>query len=177
MAVGRQHLRLKRLDSPLGSLSALAGDQGLCLLEFADPETVSSELEDLSIRMHATVTEADHELFPELEGQLAEYFAGRRTGFDLPLHITGSDFQLQVWRLLSTIPYGHTWSYRQQAWALGRPQAVRAVARANGMNRIAIIIPCHRVIGADGRLTGYAGGLWRKQALLDLERGQAALQV
>lgn len=102
-------------------------------------------------------------------GQLEEYFAGRRREFDLPLYPRGTDFQRRVWKTLLRIPYGETRSYRQQAEALGKPSAIRAVARANGANPIAIVIPCHRVIGADGSLTGYSGGLNMKARLLSLE--------
>ncbi|MCX2779890.1 methylated-DNA--[protein]-cysteine S-methyltransferase [Microbulbifer thermotolerans] len=102
-------------------------------------------------------------------GQLEEYFTGKRREFDLPLCPRGTDFQCRVWEALQRIPYGETRSYRQQAEAMGNPKSVRAVARANGANPIAIVIPCHRVIGADGSLTGYAGGLDIKARLLALE--------
>jgi methylated-DNA-[protein]-cysteine S-methyltransferase len=107
--------------------------------------------------------------------QLTEYFAGERTEFDLPLRPTGAPFQLRVWEKLATIPYGETVSYGEIARELGHPTASRAVGAANGRNPIAIVVPCHRVIGANGSLTGYAGGLDQKRALLDLEAGRAAL--
>jgi O-6-methylguanine DNA methyltransferase len=109
--------------------------------------------------------------------QLGEYFAAGRHGFDLPLVIRGTPFQEHVWRTLLTIPYGETWSYRDVATRIGQSGATRAVGTANGMNRIAIVIPCHRVVNADGRMGGYGGGVWRKQFLLDLERGQRALPM
>lgn len=109
----------------------------------------------------------------ELERQIGEYFAGTRREFDLPLDPAGTDFQKKAWRQLTTIPFGTTISYAEQAAALGSPRAVRAVASANARNPIAIVVPCHRVIGKDGSLTGYSGGLDRKRALLDLERGGA----
>ena len=102
--------------------------------------------------------------------QLMEYFEGKRKGFDLPLVLPGTEFQIKVWDQLLTIPFGSTRSYAEQAVAIGNPKAVRAVARANGDNRLAIIIPCHRVIGSDGKLTGYGGGLWRKEWLLAHEK-------
>ena len=105
-----------------------------------------------------------------LKQQLDEYFEGKRKEFTIPLFTPGSEFQQSVWKTLRTIPYGSTRSYKKQAELLQRPKAVRAVANANGMNRISIIIPCHRVIGEDGSLTGYGGGLWRKKWLLDLEK-------
>ena len=100
---------------------------------------------------------------------MAEYFNGTRTTFSVVLDLVGTDFQKQVWAVLMQIPYGHTRSYMQQAQALGDVKKVRAVANANGMNKISIIVPCHRVIGSDGSLTGYGGGIWRKQKLLELE--------
>jgi AraC family transcriptional regulator of adaptative response/methylated-DNA-[protein]-cysteine methyltransferase len=107
--------------------------------------------------------------FEELYTQINEYFEGQRKKFTLPLDIRGTPFQEKAWSALLKIPYGETRSYADQARAVGNPAAVRAVAKANGDNRISIIIPCHRVIGSDGKLTGYGGGLWRKQYLLDLE--------
>ncbi len=111
----------------------------------------------------------DADPFAAAASQLAAYFAGRRTAFDLPLAPAGTEFQQQVWAALRTIPYGQTWSYAQLADKIGRPSAVRAVGLANGRNPIAVVIPCHRVIGSDGSLTGYGGGLDRKRFLLDLE--------
>ncbi|MFA7566539.1 MAG: methylated-DNA--[protein]-cysteine S-methyltransferase, partial [Alkalispirochaeta sp.] len=105
-----------------------------------------------------------------LQEQLSEYFAGERREFELPLVVPGTDFQKEVWDSLMKVPYGETWSYAQQAAFMGRPKAVRAVAVANGYNRISIVIPCHRIIGSDGSLTGYGGGLPRKQRLLEIEK-------
>jgi AraC family transcriptional regulator of adaptative response/methylated-DNA-[protein]-cysteine methyltransferase len=111
-----------------------------------------------------------NEMLERLENELELYFAGDLEAFTVPSTAPGTSFQKLVWEGLMRIPYGETRSYAEQAAAIGRPTAVRAVARANGDNRMAIVIPCHRVIGADGKLTGYGGGLWRKQFLLDLER-------
>ncbi|HEX9971923.1 MAG TPA: methylated-DNA--[protein]-cysteine S-methyltransferase, partial [bacterium] len=108
--------------------------------------------------------------FSQLEQEIKEYFGGARKEFSVPLIIAGTVFQQQVWSALQTIPYGETRSYKQQSEIIGNPKAIRAVARANGDNRIGIIIPCHRVIGSNGELVGYGGGLWRKQYLLNLER-------
>jgi AraC family transcriptional regulator of adaptative response/methylated-DNA-[protein]-cysteine methyltransferase len=105
-----------------------------------------------------------------LEGQLTEYFKGERREFDIPLDLFGTEFQKTVWLSLLQVPYGHTISYGEQAKLIERPTAVRAVANANGQNRVAIILPCHRVIGSNGALTGYGGGLWRKEKLLELEK-------
>jgi len=165
---------LSRLETPLGAM--VAGDfvGRLCLLEFADRRAMPGELSDLERLLGAPSAPGRTELHGEVERQLAEYFAGKRRSFDLPLELPGTDFQKAVWRTLLSIPYGETRSYRDQAEALGRPEAVRAVARANGQNRVVIVVPCHRVIGADGKLTGYSGGLPRKRALLELEGGQRA---
>ncbi|MBP2327230.1 methylated-DNA-[protein]-cysteine S-methyltransferase [Kibdelosporangium banguiense] len=116
----------------------------------------------------------DPEPFGDVIIQLAEYFAGRRTEFTMPLTLRGTDFQRKVWAGLQQIPYGETWSYGQLADHLGRPTASRAVGLANGKNPIGVIVPCHRVVGANGSLTGYGGGLERKQFLLDFERGIAS---
>jgi methylated-DNA-[protein]-cysteine S-methyltransferase len=122
----------------------------------------------------ASFGERDDESFADARRQLAQYFAGARTEFDLPLAPRGNDFQQAVWRLLTTIPYGRTRSYGQLAAQLGDPGLARAVGAANGRNPISIVVPCHRVVGHDGSLTGYAGGLARKAFLLDLERPAAA---
>lgn len=162
---------LKRIETPLGTMYAGAIDAGICLLEFTDRKMLETEFKHLTKSLNATIVQGENPHFRELETQLKEYFDGTRTRFSIPLYPVGSDFQKAVWRELENIPYGSTVSYKQQATALGKPAAVRAVANANGMNKISIIIPCHRVIGADGSLTGYGGGLGRKKALLDLENG------
>lgn len=121
------------------------------------------------------VSSVDHPLLADAAAQLRAFLAGERTAFDVPLRPTGTDFQLQVWAALVQIPYGQTLSYAEQAVAIGRPNAARAVGAANGRNPIPVIIPCHRVIGSAGALTGYAGGVDIKARLLDLESGQATL--
>lgn len=117
--------------------------------------------------------DGDDQLLTGVENQLREYFAGTRTTFDVALEPDGTDFQRRVWQALCDIPYGETWSYGRLAAQLGLPGAARAVGLANGRNPISIVVPCHRVVGADGALTGYGGGLERKRILLDLERGAA----
>ncbi|TGE28742.1 bifunctional transcriptional activator/DNA repair enzyme AdaA [Hymenobacter metallicola] len=166
----QQVIQLTRLETPLGTMLACATAEGICLLEFTDRRGLETELKDLARRLNATIVQGFNPHFEPLRTQLLEYFAGTRREFSLPLVTPGTEFQLAVWQELQTIPYGSTRSYGQQAAALLKPGAVRAVAAANGMNRVAIIIPCHRIIGADGCLTGYAGGLWRKQWLLSLEK-------
>jgi len=158
------------ITSPLGPLLTAATDSGVCLLEFADRRAIEKQIQTAGKRMDLPFVPGRHPHLDRLHDELAEYFDGRRKAFKTPLVIRGTPFQELVWRGLLKIPYGETWSYDRLARGVGRPLARRAVGRANGDNRIAIVIPCHRVIGADGRLTGYGGGLWRKQHLLDLER-------
>ncbi len=159
----------RRILTPLGPMLAGATDEGLCLLEFADRRMVETQMQRLKKRLQAEFLPGEHSHLEETARQIEAYFAGERRAFTVPLHLPGTPFQQQVWAALQMIPYGKTRSYKEQAEIINNPQAVRAVARANGDNRIAIIIPCHRVIGADGSLTGYGGGLWRKRYLLDLE--------
>jgi O-6-methylguanine DNA methyltransferase len=111
-----------------------------------------------------------NEVIRSVERDISSYFAGELRSFDTSIELCGTDFQREVWQGLLKIPYGETRSYAQVARAVGRPKAVRAVGRANGMNALAIIVPCHRVVGADGKLVGYGGGLWRKRRLLDIEQ-------
>jgi AraC family transcriptional regulator of adaptative response/methylated-DNA-[protein]-cysteine methyltransferase len=155
-----------RILTPLGPMLAGATEDGVCLLEFIDRRMLETQLERLSRLLKARFVPGPSRQFDELKRQVEEYFSGERKEFTVPLALPGTPFQLKVWEALRAIPYGSTRSYTQVAEAVGRPNAVRAVARANGENRLAIIIPCHRVIGADGSLTGYGGGLWRKQYLL-----------
>lgn len=160
---------ISRLTTPLGPMFACATDEGLCLLEFTDRRMLETEFHDLQKRLNAVILLGENEHILNAKEQLAEYFSGKRTQFDVPLHAPGTDFQQSVWNILQEIPFGETRSYQEQAEHLGKPKAVRAVGTANGMNRISIIIPCHRVIGKNGKLTGYGGGLERKRWLLDHE--------
>ena len=148
-------------DSPIGRLLLAAGDAGLRALEF--PENRHPVKRDAGWR------EGTHPLLSEARRQLDDYFAGRRPAFDLPLAPRGTDFQLRVWQALRAIPFGETRSYAQLAQAIDRPTALRAVGAANGRNPIPVIVPCHRVIGAGGALTGFGGGLPTKEFLLRLE--------
>ena len=164
------------IDSPMGPLLAIADGAGLRLLDFLDdaadaPRRSAEALRRLGVRSSATPE--GHATIDLLRGQLAEYFAGGRREFGVPLAPTGTPFQLAVWRALGTIPFGQTRSYGWVATELGRPTATRAVGLANGRNPISILTPCHRVIGADGSLTGYGGGLERKRRLLELEASVA----
>lgn len=155
--------------TPLGPMLAASLKDGVCLLEFTDRRMLESELRDISKRFKASIVVTLTPHLKDLKSQLDEYFVGKRKQFSVPLATPGTEFQNQVWKGLQDIPYGETRSYKEQAKALGNPNAVRAVARANGGNRVAILIPCHRVIGSNGELVGYGGGLWRKKFLLDLE--------
>ena len=147
-----------------------ATGQGLCLLEFSDRRMLESQLRTLRSRFRVPLFPGESPLFETLRGELAEYFAGRLRRFDLPLDLRGTEFQKSVWQALLGIPYGETRGYAQLAAELDRPGAARAVGRANGMNRISILVPCHRVVNADGGLGGYGGGLWRKLRLLETEK-------
>lgn len=158
-----------RILTPLGPMLAGATDEGICLLEFVDRRMLETQVKRLSKLLNAKIVPGPHPYFDTLNEQLEEYFSGMRKEFELPVVLAGTPFQKQVWAGLQAIPYGSTRSYKEQAECIGAPNAVRAVARANGDNRIALLIPCHRVIGSNGELVGYGGGLSRKQYLLKLE--------
>lgn len=157
---------IHEFETPIGTMCAGATEEKLCLLEFTDRKMLDRQFIDLQNRLSASIIYDRNEITGLTENQIAEYFRKERTDFSIPLLTSGSDFQNRVWDELNKIPIGETRSYAQQAVLLGNPRAIRAVANANGMNRIAIIIPCHRVIGADGSFTGYAWGLSRKKWLL-----------
>ena len=161
---------LKRIETPLGTMYACAVEEGICLLEFTDRKNIEKQFRSLSTALNAEIIQGENIHFGQLEEELKEYFEGRREKFDVPLYITGTEFQKKTWQLLREIPIGETRTYRQQSEFLGNPKAIRAVGTANGINKMAILIPCHRVIGSNGELVGYAGGIWRKQKLLELEK-------
>ncbi len=162
-------INLARIETDLGSMIAGATDKGICMLEFADCKLLEMELKQLSASLKAPLVQGDNIYFGALRKQLEQYFKGELRVFDIPLDLVGTEFQKQVWLGLLQIPYGSTTTYAKQAEQLDKPSAVRAVANANGKNKISIILPCHRVIGTDGTLTGYGGGIWRKKKLLELE--------
>lgn len=155
------------IDSPIGPLTLVVSDGALVAVLMDGhksppvPESAWGDRVD--------------DALPDATRQLSEYFAGQRTSFEFPLAPSGTDFQKEVWAALAAIPYGETRSYGQLAIAVGRPAASRAVGLANGRNPLSIVVPCHRVVGSDGKLTGYSGGPERKQFLLDLERSHLAL--
>jgi AraC family transcriptional regulator, regulatory protein of adaptative response / methylated-DNA-[protein]-cysteine methyltransferase len=160
----------QRIDTPLGAMLAIADDEGLRLLEFVDRRAMERELSILRKRLRTNVVPGEHRHLDAVRIQLKDYFSGKSLEFDLPLAPVGSEFQLRAWKILRSIPIGETRSYSWMAERLGDSNARRAVGRANGTNMICIVIPCHRVIRADGSLCGYGGGLWRKKWLLDHER-------
>ena len=163
-------IQVTRILTPLGPMLAGATEKGICLLEFVDRKMIETQLNRIRKIFKAELISGKSKYFKELSKQITEYFEGKRKKFDILLAIDGTDFQMKTWKALLKIPYGKTVSYEHQAKVIGNPKAVRAVAKANGDNRISIIVPCHRVIGKDGSLTGYGGGIWRKQYLLDLEQ-------
>lgn len=169
-------LYVTRYLTQLGPLIAAASDKGLAMLEFADPKRLARQVSSLQKLTGARAVPDRNSVLDTLERELTAYFEGRGEGFSVPLDPQGTEFQKAVWRALTEVPYGATQSYAGIAQRIGKPSAMRAVGLANGANKIAIVIPCHRVIGANGTLTGYGGGLWRKRFLLDLEaraRGEA----
>ena len=170
-----QLIATTRILTPLGPMLAGATDDGICLLEFVDRRMLETQLKRVQKLLNAECVPGFSKHFDRLNSQMEEYFSGKRREFDIPLVLSGTPFQQKVWEGLRTIPYGTTRSYKEQAESIGLPNAVRAVAKANGDNRISIIIPCHRVIGSNGKLVGYGGGLWRKQYLLDHESSKERL--
>jgi len=162
-------VRVSLEETSLGPLIYGATDDAVCLVEFASRRMLEKQIEVVRRRFACAVVPGRNDVLDRLRAQMGEYLAGTRTQFDLPLDAPGTEFQERVWKALTTIPYGETWSYEQLAAELGTPGAVRAVGTANGSNRIAIVIPCHRVVRKNGETGGYGGGRWRKVALLDLE--------
>jgi AraC family transcriptional regulator of adaptative response/methylated-DNA-[protein]-cysteine methyltransferase len=163
-------IRTITIQTPIGKMTAAATGDGVCLLAYGGRRDAAAELEELSKLLNTKVGSGWNIRLWTLRKQLREYFRGKRKAFTLPLVTPGTEFQQAVWKELQKVPYGSTISYLDQAEHLNNPKAVRAVAGANGSNRIAIIIPCHRVIGSDGSLIGYGGGLEKKKWLIDHER-------
>lgn len=166
---GRTVVHVDRIPTPLGLMLAGATDEALCMLEFVDRRALPNQVRRIRRRLGAAFVPGSNPIIEAIARELDGYFAGTLDTFRTPVLPCGTDFQQDVWQALLDVPYGSTASYRDIAEAVGRSGAVRAVGTANGANAIAIVIPCHRIVGADGKLTGYGGGLWRKQRLLDLE--------
>jgi AraC family transcriptional regulator of adaptative response/methylated-DNA-[protein]-cysteine methyltransferase len=163
------------IESPLGPVVAAANNDGICLLEFTDRRMLETQFRTLQKLFSSAIVPGENSHLNQLKNELPEYFAGTLREFSVPLVYPGTPFQGRVWNELLRIPYGETRSYEDLARRLGSSGGQRAVGHANGANRIAIVIPCHRVVNKDGKLGGYGGGLWRKQFLLDLERGERRL--
>jgi AraC family transcriptional regulator, regulatory protein of adaptative response / methylated-DNA-[protein]-cysteine methyltransferase len=163
-------INIARFTTPLGPMFACATNQGICLLEFTNRRMLETEFEDLKKRLNAVILPGENNFLRQVEKEILEYFSKTRKYFTVPLHTPGTEFQNKVWKKLQQVQYGETISYKQLAIAMESPTAVRAVASANGHNRIAIIIPCHRIIGQNGDLTSYGGGLARKKWMIDFEK-------
>ena len=166
----RECVLLAWMKSPLGPLVAGATAAGVCLVEYTDRRMLEAQIGSVRRVFGAPVIPGSNAHLDRLQEEMASYFSGTLRRFSVPLTYPGTPFQVRVWKQLLAVPFGETRSYEEMAAAVGQPRAVRAVGRANGLNRIAIVIPCHRVVNKDGNLCGYGGGLWRKQYLLDLER-------
>ena len=162
-------INIERLTSLIGPMFACATEKGICLLEFTNRKMLENEFKELTRKLNAVILPGKNAHIQQLKQELKEYYVGDRKQFSVALHMVGSPFQKSVWDALLKIPYGETRSYQQQSIALNQQKGIRAIASANGSNKIAIVVPCHRVIGSDGNLTGYAGGIERKKWLLDHE--------
>lgn len=165
----KQLVHFAWVETPLGAMVAGASDQGVCLLEFSDRRMLENQFKKIKKYFGDAIVPGKNKHLEQMEKELNEYFAGKRKKFECQLDFPGTEFQKKVWNGLLTIPHGKTTSYQELAKKIGHPGAVRALGTANGMNRISIIIPCHRVINKGGALGGYGGGKWRKQRLLELE--------
>lgn len=162
-------MTFRYFDTPIGEMIGVSNDLGICLLEFRDKKDIDAALRRLERDFGEVIETGQNHHLDLLTQELTAYFMGKLTEFSVKVSTHGTVFQNAVWSALQTIPYGQTKSYGEIAKLIRNPDSVRAVGAANGNNRIAIIIPCHRVIGSNGKLTGYAGGLWRKEWLLKHE--------
>lgn len=163
------HLYKSYFDSPIGEMISIASDKALFLLEFTERKALKPEIERLQKNTRASVVKGSTIISKQIESELEAYFAKELFQFKTPIQLLGTDFQKHVWQTLRTIPAGQTYSYAELAQSIGRNKAYRAVAKANSTNQLAIIVPCHRVINANGNLGGYAAGVERKQWLLTHE--------
>jgi O-6-methylguanine DNA methyltransferase len=168
-------IHLQVIGTPIGNMWAMSTQLGLVQLKFSDEEPQIKDIQQLEKQLECSVIIGETTVLKETEAQLSTYFDRKLRDFNIPLDLRGSEFQLKIWNELLKVPYGQTITYMDQAKKFGDTRAVRAVAHANGLNPIAIIVPCHRIIGSNGDLTGYAGGIHRKRWLLDHESNQTAL--
>lgn len=164
-----------KIKTPLGEMIACSTDDAICLLEFTEKTDEARSMKiksaaEIAKLINAEIFEEENEILTSLKKQLAEYFECKRKEFDVPTLFVGTEFQKNAWSALNNIPYGQTRSYKDQATAINNPKAVRAIGSANNKNRISIVVPCHRVIGHNGKLVGYGGELWRKQWLIEFEK-------
>ena len=158
------------LETPIGKMFAASTNIGICLLMFYNRQTIKKNINTLEKMFDAQIIPSYNNYFETLSKELKEYFKNNLQTFTTPLHLKGTPFQMKAWKMLQTIPYAQTISYQEQAKLLNNPKAIRAVANANANNLISILIPCHRVIGKNGTLRGYAGGIDKKKFLLNLEK-------
>lgn len=170
---GKVMLKADFIETPIGPMIAIADDHALHILEFLERKALATEVRKLQAATGSAIVFGRTRPLDQIEAEVAAYFADKSSAFNTRLAPLGTSFERQVWDALREIPAGSTSSYSGLAAGMGKPAAVRAVGRANGANPIAIVIPCHRVVGASGELTGYGGGLWRKQWLLEHERRMA----
>ena len=168
-------INVLRFSSPIGSLIACATEKGLCFLGFVGQKRLEEQFIEIQKVRNAVMLPGKNPHLTKTEKQINEYFAGTRTVFSIPFDLIGTDFRKLVWQALTKIPYGKTITYKGQAIAMNHLKAIRAIASSNGANKISIIIPCHRVIGTNGKLTGYAGGIHKKKWLLEFENKQCGL--
>jgi len=173
-SINNNIILISRLTTPLGPMFICATNDGVCLLEFVDRRMLETEFKDLQKLLGTKIIAGENQHMKQAQKEINEYFNGHRKIFDVKLQTPGTGFQNLVWKCLKEIPYGKTSSYQQQAEKINKPNAVRAVASANGLNRISIIVPCHRVIGKNGKLTGYGGGIERKRWLIEHERSNSS---
>ena len=175
MATEKSIILFSQLSTPLGQMFICATENGVCLVEFDNNKRREKELIDLQKMLNAHTLAGENDHIKQAKKEIAEYFDGQRKIFEVPLHMPGTDFQVSVWESVCQIPYGTTSTYQQQAKRIKNPKAIRAMGAANGSNRISIIVPCHRVIGKDGKLRGYGSGIEKKRWLLEHERAHSNL--
>ncbi len=167
-----RNLHRTTIETPIGDMLAVADETGLMLLEFTDRPGLQGEIDRLEAIFGTTAGKAMNDVLKATAQQLRAYFSGGGQAFEIHLELIGTEFECAVWESVRTIAWGETKTYAQVAAGIGKPRAIRAAGRANGRNPLAIVIPCHRVIGSDGGLHGYGGGLWRKEWLLAHEQGK-----
>lgn len=175
-ASGRASLFVEQIASPLGPMIIAGDEKAVYLVEFWDRRMLETQFQILEKRLNCAIFSGDTAPIQQMKGEIAEYFERKRTRFTAPIHFPGTAHQELVWRGLLEVPHGETWTYGELAKRIGKTSAVRSVAKAVGENRLAVVVPCHRIVGQNGKLTGYGGGLWRKAFLLRHETGQSFVQ-